>query len=92
MEKLMNKMDNMELDMNKMDNMELDKVSGGIMPYPRPRPRPRCHDSNANSMAANIDEIQMKLPVAGGHKITMEANVDETQNASGLLGSSMVGK
>ena len=37
----------------------------------RPRPFPRCHDSNANSMAANVDE---------------------TQNASGWLGSSMVGK
>ena len=91
MEKLMNKMDNMELDMNKMDNMELDKVSGGIMPYPRPRPRPRCHDSNANSMEANVDETQMKLPIGklpigGGHKITMEANVDETQNASACVG------
>ncbi len=59
----------MEKLMNKMDNMELDKVAGGIMPYPRPRPR--CHDSNANSMAANVDE---------------------TQNVSGWLGSSMVGK
>ena len=37
----------------------------------RPRPFPRCHDSNANSMAANVDK---------------------TQNASGWLGSSMVGK
>ena len=41
---------------NKMDNMELDKVSGG------------------------------KLPIGGGHKITMEANVDETQNASACVG------
>jgi hypothetical protein len=24
----------------------------------RPRPFPRCHDSNANSMAANVDETQ----------------------------------
>ncbi|MBE6105354.1 hypothetical protein [Anaerovibrio lipolyticus] len=78
----------MEKLMNKMDNMELDKVSGGIMPYPRPRPRPRprCHDSNANSMEANVDETQMKLPIGGGHKITMEANVDETQNASACVG------
>ena len=53
---------------NKMDNMEMDKVSGGKI---FPRPRPGCHDSNANSMAANVDE---------------------TQNASGWLGSSMVGK
>ena len=42
----------------------------------RPRPFPRCHDSNANSMAANVDETQMKLPigklpVAGGHKINV---------------------
>jgi hypothetical protein len=46
--------------MNKMEDMEMDKVSGGIMPYPRPRPRPRhgCHDSNVNSMAANVDETQ----------------------------------
>ena len=53
---------------NKMDNMEMDKVSGGKI---FPRPRPGCNDSNANSMAANVDE---------------------TQNASGWLGSSMVGK
>ena len=26
-----------------------------------------------------------KLPVAGGHKITMAANVDETQNASACV-------
>ncbi|KHM48461.1 hypothetical protein NZ47_13240 [Anaerovibrio lipolyticus] len=62
----------MEKLMNKMDNMELDKVAGGsIRLRPRPLPRSGCHDSNANSMAANVDE---------------------TQNASGLLGSSMVGK
>ena len=59
--------------MNKMDNMEMDKVSGGKI---FPRPRPGCHDSNANSMAANVDETQMKLPigklpVAGGHKINV---------------------
>ena len=45
----------MEKLMNKMDNMELDKVSGGKI---FPRPRPGCHDSNANSMAANVDETQ----------------------------------
>ena len=77
----------MEKLMNKMDNMEMDKVAGG-----RGRGGFRHPKSNANSMAANIDETQMKLPIGGGHKITMEANVDETQNASGLLGSSMVGK
>ena len=36
---------------NKMDDMEMDKVSGGKI---FPRPRPGCHDSNANSMAADI--------------------------------------
>ena len=56
----------MEKLMNKMDNMEMDKVAGG-----RGRGGFRHPKSNANSM---------------------EANVDETQNASGLLGSSMVGK
>ena len=73
----------MEKLMNKMDNMELDKVSGGKI---FPRPRPGCHDSNANSMAANVDETQMKLPIGGGHKITMAANVFETQNASACIG------
>jgi len=40
--------------MNKMEDMELDMV-GGSASFPhhyRPRPRPGCHDSNANSMAA----------------------------------------
>ncbi|KHM53049.1 hypothetical protein NZ47_01120 [Anaerovibrio lipolyticus] len=80
----------MEKLMNKMEDMEMDKVSGGFARLRNPgfhKPK-----SNANSMAANVDETQMKLPIGGGHKITMEANVDETQNASGLLGSSMVGK
>ena len=63
----------MEKLMNKMDNMELDMVAGGKI---FPRPRPGCHDSNANSMAENVDETQMKLPIGGGHKITMAANVD----------------
>ena len=68
---------------NKMDNMEMDKVSGGKI---FPRPRPGCHDSNANYMAANVDETQMKLPIGklpigGGHKITFE-----TQNASACVG------
>ena len=79
----------MEKLMNKMDNMELDMVAGGTS-FPhhyRPRrPRPGCHDSNANSMAANVDETQMKLPIGGGHKITMAANVFETQNASACVG------
>ena len=76
--------------MNKMDDMEMDKVSGGsikLRPRPLPRlPRSGCHDSNANSMAANVDETQMKLPIGGGHKITMAANVFETQNASACVG------
>ncbi|SFW23626.1 hypothetical protein [Selenomonas ruminantium] len=66
----------MEKLMNKMDVMEMDKVSGGSIKL---RPRPRKHDANsinANSMAANVDETQMKLPigklpVAGGHKINV---------------------
>ena len=44
-----------EMNKNKMDDMEMDKVSGGKI---FPRPRPGCHDSNTNSMAANIDETQ----------------------------------
>ena len=74
--------------MNKMDDMEMDKVSGGsikLRPRPLPRlPRSGCHDSNANSMAANIGATE--------NANSMAANVDETQNASGWLGSSMVGK
>jgi hypothetical protein len=27
-------------------------------------------------MAANVDETQMKLPIGGGHKITMAANAN----------------
>ena len=49
---------------------------------------------NANSMVAtrglppvgHVDETQMKLPIGGGHKITMAANVFETQNASACVG------
>ena len=69
----------MEKLMNKMDNMELDMVAGGFRPNLLFRPRPRKHD--ANSMAANVDETQMKLPIGGGHKITFE-----TQNASACVG------
>ena len=72
----------MEKLMNKMDDMEMDKVSGGKI---FPRPRPGCHDSNTNSMAANVDETQMKLPIGGGHKITMAVNViGDTENANSL--------
>ena len=78
----------MEKLMNKMDDMEMDKVSGGRCNPggSKKRPRPSFHDSNANSMAANVDETQMKLPIGGGHKITMAANVFETQNASACVG------
>ena len=74
------------MDKKLMNNMELDMVAGGFRPNLIFRPRPRCHDSNANSMAANVDETQMKLPIGGGHKITMAANVFETQNASACVG------
>ena len=83
-----------KLIMNKLDNMELDMVAGGFRPNHIFRPFPRCHDSNANSMVAtrglppvgHVDETQMKLPIGGGHKITMAANVFETQNASACVG------
>ena len=44
----------MEKLMNKMDNMELDMVAGGRCNPggSKKRPRPSFHDSNANSMAA----------------------------------------
>jgi len=67
---------------NKMDNMEMDKVSGGKI---FPRPRPGCHDSNANSMAADIMG-------ATENTNSMAANVDETQNASGWLGPEWLAK
>ena len=67
---------------NKMDNMEMDKVSGGKI---FPRPRPGCHDSNANSMAADIMG-------ATENANSMAANVDETQNASGWLGPEWLAK
>ena len=78
----------MEKLMNKIDVMELDMVAGGRCnpSGSKKRPRPSFHDSNANSMAANVDEPQMKLPIGGGHKITMAANVFETQNASACVG------
>ena len=62
-----------EMKKNKMDDMEMDKVSGGRCNPggSKKRPRPSRHDSNANSMAANVDETQMKLPIAGGHKINV---------------------
>ena len=61
---------------NKMDDMEMDKVSGGRCNPggSKKRPRPGCHDSNANSMAANIMG-------ATENENSMAANIDETQNA-----------
>ena len=46
--------------MNKMDVMEMDMVAGarGYVPMPPWTPHSGCHDSNANSMAANVDETQ----------------------------------
>ena len=67
--------------MNKMDNMEMDKVSGGKI---FPRPRPGCHDSNTNSMAANIMGATENANSAAGKylpPLSMAANIDETQNA-----------
>jgi hypothetical protein len=63
----------MEKLMNKIDVMELDMVAGGRCNPggSKKRPRPSFHDSNANSMAANVDETQMKLPIGGGHKINV---------------------
>ena len=45
-----------EMKKNKMDDMEMDKVSGGRCNPGGSKKRPR--DSNANSMAANVDETQ----------------------------------
>ena len=42
--------------MNKMEDMEMDKVAGGRCNPGGSKKRPR--DSNANSMAANVDETQ----------------------------------
>ena len=49
-----------EMKKNKMDDMEMDKVSGGRCNPggSKKRPRPSRHDSNANSMAANVFETQ----------------------------------
>jgi len=43
----------MEKLMNKLDDMELDKVAGGFARF-----RPFKTKSNANSMAANVFETQ----------------------------------
>ena len=66
----------MEKLMNKMEDMEMDKVAGGRCNPggSKKRPRPGFHDSNANSMAANIMG-------ATENANSMAANIDETQNA-----------
>ena len=65
-----------KLMMNKLDDMEMDKVSGGQC---------KPHGGKKRSRPGRI---------MGATEIanSMVANVDETQNASGWLGSSMVGK
>ena len=62
----------MEKPMNKMEDMEMDMVAGG-----RGRGGFRRPKSNANSMAANVDE--------NGTVNSMAANVDidKTQNVLG---------
>ena len=62
-----------KLMMNKLEDMELDKVAGGRGRGGFEIRRPK---DNSKSMAANVDETQMKLPigklpVAGGHKINV---------------------
>ena len=65
-----------EMNKNKMDDMEMDKVSGGRCNPggSKKRPRPGFHDSNANSMAANVMGDTENAN-------SMAANIDETQNA-----------
>ena len=46
----------MEKLMNKMEDMEMDKVAGGRCNPGGSKKRPR--NSNANSMVANVDETQ----------------------------------
>ena len=63
-----------EMNKNKMDDMALDMVAGGKI---FPRPRPGCHDSNANSMAANIGENDTANSMAAN------VDIDKTQNVYG---------
>ena len=67
-----------EMNKNKMEDMEMDKVSGGKI---FPRPRPGCHDSNANSMAANV-----MGDTENANSMAANVDIDKTQNASGWLG------
>jgi hypothetical protein len=68
---------------NKMDDMEMDKVSGGRCNPggSKKRPRPGFHDSNANSMAANV-----MGDTENANSMAANVDIDKTQNASGWLG------
>jgi hypothetical protein len=67
---------------NKMDDMEMDKVSGGRCNPggSKKRPRPGFHDSNANSMAANV-----MGDTENANSMAANVDIDKTQNASGWL-------
>ena len=73
----------MEKLMNKMDNMEMNKVAGGRCNPggSKKRPRPGFHDSNANSMAANV-----MGDTENANSMAANVDIDKTQNASGWLG------
>ncbi|WP_173443881.1 hypothetical protein [Selenomonas ruminantium] len=72
-----------EMNKNKMDDMEMDKVSGGRCNPggSKKRPRPGFHDSNANSMAANV-----MGDTENANSMAANVDIDKTQNASGWLG------
>ena len=72
-----------EMKKNKMDDMEMDKVSGGRCNPggSKKRPRPGFHDSNANSMAANV-----MGDTENANSMAANVDIDKTQNASGWLG------
>ena len=61
--------------MNKMDDMEMDKVSGGARGN-------RGNDVKKGTFSSLHGSMQNE------NANSMAANVDETQNASGWLGSS----
>ena len=61
--------------MNKMDDMEMDKVSGGARGN-------RGNDVKKRTFSSLHGSMQNE------NANSMAANVDETQNASGWLGSS----
>ena len=71
-----------EMNKNKMDDMEMDKVSGGRCNPggSKKRPRPGCHDSNANSMAANV-----MGDTENANSMAANVDIDKTRNASGWV-------